>query len=79
MAGSAEKVFCAVRPPGHHAGPNGPVPAPGDPVGSGSHGFCLLNNVALGAAYARCVHRYGLMDSADTHFEPWFLDLNDIL
>ena len=24
VAGSAEKVFCAVRPPGHHAGPNGP-------------------------------------------------------
>ena len=23
----------------------------------GSHGFCLLNNVAIGAAYARCVHR----------------------
>ena len=60
VAGSAEKVFCAVRPPGHHAGPNGPVPAPGDPIGSGSHGFCLLNNVALGAAYARCVHRHSL-------------------
>ena len=23
----------------------------------GSHGFCLLNNVAIGAAYARCLMR----------------------
>ena len=69
VAGSAEKVFCAVRPPGHHAGPNGPVPAPGDPIGSGSHGFCLLNNVALGAAYARCVHRHSLRRVAIIDFD----------
>ena len=69
VAGSAEKVFCAVRPPGHHAGPNGPVPAPGDPVGTGSHGFCLLNNVALGAAYARCVHRHSLRRVAIIDFD----------
>lgn len=43
-----------VRPPGHHAGPNGCVDS------EGFHrrpemctcGFCLLNNVAIGAAYA---------------------------
>ena len=69
VAGSAEKVFCAVRPPGHHAGPNGPVPAPGDPPGTGSHGFCLLNNVALGAAYARCVHRHSLRRVAIIDFD----------
>ena len=69
VAGSAERVFCAVRPPGHHAGPNGPVPAPGEPVGSGSHGFCLLNNVALGAAYARCVHRHSLRRVAIVDFD----------
>ena len=38
-----------MRPPGYHAGPNGPVAAPGEP-GPGSHGFCLLNNVAPRAA-----------------------------
>lgn len=51
--------FVAVRPPGHHAGPRGAVPA------SNFHqrpemcscGFCLLNNVAIGAAYARA--QYG--------------------
>jgi acetoin utilization deacetylase AcuC-like enzyme len=48
-------AFCAVRPPGHHAGPRGVVTCPNDP--SGSHGFCLLNNVAIGAAYAKNVHR----------------------
>ena len=68
VAGSAERVFCAVRPPGHHAGPNGPVAAPGEP-GPGSHGFCLLNNVALGAAYARCVHRHSLRRVAIIDFD----------
>lgn len=48
-------AFCAVRPPGHHAGPRGVVPSANDP--NGSHGFCLVNNVAAGAAYAMNVHR----------------------
>ena len=57
VSGETKKVFCAVRPPGHHSGPFGPVGTPGDPIGTGSHGFCLINNVAVAAAYARCVHR----------------------
>jgi acetoin utilization deacetylase AcuC-like enzyme len=36
-AGEAEAVFCAVRPPGHHATP------------TNSMGFCFLNNVAVAA------------------------------
>lgn len=44
-----------MRPPGHHAGPRGIVTCPNDP--EGSHGFCLLNNVAIGAAYARSMYR----------------------
>ena len=47
---AATAAFCAVRPPGHHAGPTGVTPCANDPAGS--HGFCLLNNVAIGAAYA---------------------------
>lgn len=39
-----ENVFCAVRPPGHHAGRNQAM------------GFCFLNNVAVGAAYARAAY-----------------------
>ncbi|KAL7552660.1 hypothetical protein ACHAWF_016319 [Thalassiosira exigua] len=55
MAGDHRNAFCAIRPPGHHAGPKGIVTCPNDPVGS--HGFCLLNNVAIGAAYARSMYR----------------------
>jgi len=42
----AKNAFCAVRPPGHHATPNRGM------------GFCVFNNVALGARYAQ--HRYGM-------------------
>jgi len=55
MSGDFRNAFCAVRPPGHHAGPRGIVRCPNDP--EGSHGFCLLNNVAIGAAYARSMYR----------------------
>jgi acetoin utilization deacetylase AcuC-like enzyme len=44
MAGRADRVFCAVRPPGHHAG-----------RGEGM-GFCLLNNVAVAARHVQARH-----------------------
>ncbi len=44
MAGEADNAFCAVRPPGHHAEPNQAM------------GFCLFNNVAVGALHAREAH-----------------------
>lgn len=56
VSGEVSNAFCAVRPPGHHAGPRGIVPSKKDRTGS--HGFCLLNNVAIGAAYAMNVHRW---------------------
>ena len=49
-----QNAFCAIRPPGHHSGPKGVVPSE---HGSDSHGFCLLNNIAIGASYALHVHR----------------------
>jgi len=44
VEGRAKNAFCAVRPPGHHAEPNRPM------------GFCLFNNIAIGALQARSVH-----------------------
>jgi acetoin utilization deacetylase AcuC-like enzyme len=42
--GSVKNVFCPVRPPGHHAS------------AARGMGFCLFNNVALGARYAQRKH-----------------------
>ena len=56
VSGDHRNAFCVVRPPGHHAGPRGIVRSDNDPDG-GSHGFCFLNNVAIGAAYARSMYR----------------------
>jgi len=44
MQGSVDNAFCAVRPPGHHALPDH------------SMGFCIFNNVAVGAAHALAEH-----------------------
>jgi len=68
LTGAARNAFCCVRPPGHHAGPFGPV-SPNEPPGSGSHGFCLLNNVAIGAAYALSAHRGALLRVAIVDFD----------
>jgi exodeoxyribonuclease VII small subunit len=45
MGGRFDRAFCAIRPPGHHAEPARPM------------GFCLFNNVAVGALHARAVHK----------------------
>jgi len=44
MRGPDRRAFCAVRPPGHHA------------TADTAMGFCLFNNIAVAAAYARDVH-----------------------
>lgn len=44
FGGSAQNAFCAVRPPGHHAEPHRAM------------GFCLFNNIAIAAKYARAQH-----------------------
>lgn len=46
MEGKSRRVFCAVRPPGHHASANRGM------------GFCIFNNAAVAARYAQ--KRYGL-------------------
>ena len=44
MKGEVDNVFCAVRPPGHHAEP------------TRSMGFCVFDNVAVAARYAQEVY-----------------------
>ncbi|MGZ8241865.1 MAG: histone deacetylase family protein [Methylobacter sp.] len=45
LAGKADNAFCAIRPPGHHAKPDLAM------------GFCLFNNIAIAAEYARRHHQ----------------------
>ena len=42
--GEVRRVFCATRPPGHHAEPNRPM------------GFCLFANAAVAARHAQVAH-----------------------
>ncbi len=53
VSGEARNVFCLNRPPGHHATPDRGM------------GFCLFNNVALGARYAQSKHGIGPVLIAD--------------
>lgn len=55
VAGTARNAFCAVRPPGHHAEPETAM------------GFCLFNNVAVAALYAR--EKHGLQKAAIIDFD----------
>ena len=55
MAGEGRNAFCAVRPPGHHA------------EAARAMGFCLFNNVAVGALHAR--ERHGLARVAVIDFD----------
>ena len=55
IAGELENAFCAVRPPGHHA------------CRSRSMGFCVFNQVAVGALHA--LERHGLQRVAIVDFD----------
>jgi len=52
-AGRSDNVFCAVRPPGHHAERGRAL------------GFCLFNNVAVGALHARDAHGFQRVAALD--------------
>jgi acetoin utilization deacetylase AcuC-like enzyme len=65
LSGEAKRVFCAVRPPGHHA------------EESAGMGFCFFNNVALGARVAlenASIERVAILDF-DVHHGNGTVDL----
>ena len=53
LGGTSERVFCAVRPPGHHA------------TRDQAMGFCLFNNVAIAAAHALATYKLKRVAIAD--------------
>jgi acetoin utilization deacetylase AcuC-like enzyme len=55
IGGRLSNAFCAVRPPGHHARP------------AAAMGFCLLNNIAVGALHA--LEHHGLARVAIIDFD----------
>jgi acetoin utilization deacetylase AcuC-like enzyme len=54
-AGEMDAAFCCVRPPGHHA------------ESDRAMGFCLYNNIAVGAAHA--LHEHGIERLAVLDFD----------
>ncbi|KDO27191.1 hypothetical protein SPRG_07440 [Saprolegnia parasitica CBS 223.65] len=68
VCGRSRNAFVVVRPPGHHAGPYGCVEndAFHKSPGGCSCGFCLLNNVAIGAAYAMATYGPSYYSKATT-------------
>jgi len=73
MSGQADAAFCSVRPPGHHAERNKAM------------GFCIFNNIAVGAAHALQTYqleRVAIVDF-DVHHgngtEDIFRDVPEIL
>jgi len=71
--GGASRGFACVRPPGHHAGPNKAM------------GFCLFNNVALGARYLKEMYaaKKVMIVDIDVHHgngtQAVFYDANEVL
>lgn len=53
MAGKVEHAFALVRPPGHHA------------TADEAMGFCLFNNIAIAAEYAKTKHKLDRILIAD--------------
>ena len=66
LLGGYKNAFCAVRPPGHHAGPRGTVKTE---KGGDSNGFCIFNNASISASYAMTKYRETIKRVAIVDFD----------
>ena len=73
MSGRASRGFAFIRPPGHHAGP------------SKGMGFCIFNNIALGAKYLKQKYKVSrvMIIDIDAHHgngtQEVFYDTDEVL
>lgn len=61
--------FCAVRPPGHHAGVFGSTFKDNMCDQENTNGFCYINNVAVAAAYLKSTYRHKIAKVAIVDFD----------
>jgi acetoin utilization deacetylase AcuC-like enzyme len=57
MSGKFRNAFCAIRPPGHHAGVFGKTFKNNECDQEQTNGFCYINNVAMASAYLMSSYR----------------------
>lgn len=69
MTGQFRNAFCAIRPPGHHAGVFGKTFKNNECDQEQTNGFCYINNIALGASYLKSVYRKEIQRIAIVDFD----------
>ena len=69
MSGNYRNAFCAVRPPGHHAGVFGKTFKDNECDQEQTNGFCYINNVAVAAAYIKNAYRSKIKRVAIVDFD----------
>lgn len=69
MTGKYKNAFCAIRPPGHHAGVFGKTFKNNECDQEQSNGFCYINNVAVAASYMMSNYRKEIKKVAIVDFD----------
>jgi acetoin utilization deacetylase AcuC-like enzyme len=65
--GRFRNAFCCVRPPGHHCGIKGHT------AEASSQGYCIINNISVGAMYATRILDYKKVAVVDFDVRTCFL------
>jgi len=69
MSQKFKNAFCAVRPPGHHAGVFGKTFKNNECDQEQTNGFCYINNVAVAASYVMSTYRKQIKKIAIVDFD----------